>query len=288
MLENSLFHKNPAPMSKDVFSRYSAFVQDVLGIKMPESKKTMLQGRLLKRMRAVGKETYEEYYDYVFGARGMNRELANMIDAITTNKTEFFREPNHFEYLVRTAAPELIRAGGVGVRGDLLVWSAGCSTGEEPYTLAMVLNEFAERRPGFRFSILATDICTDALQTAALGIYGHEKAEPIPMMMRRKYLLRSKDRNKNQVRIAPELRAAVRFRGLNLMKEAFGIREKKDIIFCRNVIIYFNRITQERVLNRLCRHLNPGGYLFTGHSETLSNFNAPLKAVAPTIYRKLG
>lgn len=274
------------PMSEKTFSRLREFVQDELGIKMPDAKKTMLQSRLLKRLRAVGKKSYEEYCEYVFSSQGMPRELTHMIDVITTNKTDFFREPKHFDYLVQTALPELINTRGTGMREKACIWSAGCSTGEEPYTLAMVLSDFAEKFPGFRFTILATDLSTRVLETAKLAVYDHEKVAPIPMDMRKKYLLRSKDRRSGKVRVIPELRSVVRFGRLNFMENDFGLRETLDIIFCRNVIIYFERSVQEKVLNRLCRYLNPGGFMFMGHSETLNGLNVPLIPMATTIYRK--
>lgn len=274
-------------MSAETFERFRAFVQTELGIKMPETKKTMLQSRLLKRLRAVGKQTYEEYYEYVFNSPGINRELVNLIDVITTNKTDFFREPRHFDYLVQTTLPQLIRISGTGVRREARVWSAGCSSGEEPYTLAMVLSEFAAAYRGFQFSILATDVSTRVLETAKLAIYENEKVEPIPLALRKRYLLQNKDKTKGLVRIVPELRSLVRFQRLNFMDVDFSIPKSMDIIFCRNVLIYFSRPTQEKVLNRLCRYLIPGGFLFMGHSETLNGFKVPLVQTAPTIYRRI-
>ena len=278
----------PGDMSAETFSRFSAFVHNELGIKMPETKKTMLQSRLLKRLRASGKKTFEEYYDYVFSPQGASQELAHMIDVVTTNKTEFFREPKHFVYLVQTALPEMIRKCGIGIRQTAKIWSAGCSTGQEPYTLAMVLGEFAAGNPGFEYMILGTDISTRVLETARLAIYDHELVAPVTMALRKKYLLQSKDRSRHKVRIIPELRSKVRFRQLNFIDSDFGLREIMDIIFCRNVLIYFDRHTQEMVLNRLCRHLKPGGYLFLGHSETLNGLNVPLISAGPTIYQKRG
>ena len=286
MHDNSQMSAVSGTMSDETFARFSAFVQTELGIKMPAAKKTMLQSRLLKRLRAVGKQTYEEYYDYVFGSQGMTRELVNLIDVITTNKTDFFREPKHFDYLVQTALPQLIRICGTGIRRKVRVWSAGCSTGEEPYTLAMVLSEFAAACRGFQFSILATDISTRVLETAKIAIYEHEKAEPIPMLLRKQYLMQSKDKTKGTVRIVPELRSIVRFQRLNFMDDDFGMPKPVDIIFCRNVLIYFDRPTQEKVLNRLCRYLNPGGFMFMGHSETLNGLRVPIVQAAPTIYRR--
>ena len=288
MSTNSYGMINMGTMSDELFQRFSTFVYHELGIKMPPVKKTMLQSRLLKRLRVLNKKTYEEYYDYVFSSRGRNGELKHMIDVITTNKTDFFREPKHFDYLTQTALPDLIRSRGTGLRKKAQIWSAGCSTGQEPYTLAMVLCEFALNYPGFQYAILATDISTRVLEAAELAVYDHENVGPISIALRKKYLLQSKDNCKGKVRIIPELRSMVRFQRLNFMDSDFDLRESMDIIFCRNVIIYFDRSTQEKVLNRLCRHLKPGGYMFMGHSETLNGLKVPLILTAPTVYRKLG
>ncbi len=274
------------PMTGRTFSRFSHFIKDELGINITDAKQTMLQARLQKRMRALGLSSFDDYYDYVFSDRGRETELLHMIDVITTNKTDFFREPKHFEFLTGTLLPEMIRTHGTGVRRRLAVWSAGCSTGEEPYTLAMVLSDFASRWPGFGFSILATDISGDVLKKAVTGIYDHEKIVPVPMPMRKKYLLRSKDRKRDMVRVVPEIRSRVTFQRLNLMERDFRLRESFDIIFFRNVIIYFDRPTQERVLNSICRHLKPEGAIFLGHSETLNGLNVPLRSVVSTVYRK--
>lgn len=276
-----------ARLSDRDFRRLGDFIQSEYGIKMPDSKKTMLEARLQKRLRATGIQTFSEYCDYVFSEEGVRKELINMIDMVTTNKTDFFREPAHFDYLTKHTLPDLINKTGAGMRRPLMLWSAGCSTGEEPYTLAMVLSDFAERHPGFRFVILATDLSTLVLERAMMGIYDEAKTAPVPDQMRRKYLMRSKDRSLNQARVVPELRELVRFRRLNFMEEDFGMREMMDIIFCRNVIIYFDRHTQEKLLNRFSRHLQDGGYIFMGHSETLSGLDVPLYPVAPTVYRKI-
>ncbi len=268
------------------FLRLSGLVYAKCGIKMPASKKIMLEARVRKRLRELGMDSFRQYCDYLFSKEGMGRELIPMIDAVTTNKTDFFREPRHFDYLVETALPGLMKTHGSGISRKLAVWSAGCSTGEEPYTLAMVLNEFRERRPAFHFLVLATDISTKVLDRAIRGIYKQEKAETVPAELKKKYLLRSRDRGQGLVRIVPELRSQVRFRRLNFMDEDFGMREPMDIIFCRNVIIYFDRPTQEKLVNRLYNHLIPGGYLFMGHSETLSGLCVPLVSVGPMVYRK--
>lgn len=275
-----------AAMSGKDFARLSEFIHNECGIKMPPAKKTMLEARLLKRLRKLGFRSFTEYCDYVFSPEGAEHELVHMIDVVTTNKTDFFREPVHFEYLTRTALPELIRRAGAGISKNLVIWSAGCSSGEEPYSLAIALSEFAGQYPGFRFTVLATDISTRMLEKARTGIYEEERADPVPMQLKCKYFLRSKDRSKGLVRIVPELREMVKFRRLNFMDDDFGFREKLDIIFCRNVIIYFDRPTQEALINRFCRYLIPGGYVFMGHSETLHGLDVPLVQAAPTIYRR--
>lgn len=298
-LPNDQFH----PMSDKTFLRFSSFIHNELGIKMPEVKKTMLQARLQKRLRKLGIRSFEEYYDYVFSSEGMASELAHMVDVVTTNKTDFFREPQHFDFLVQTALPDLLKKKQISLKpahkpdsGEnpapdpkkrIFIWSAGCSTGEEPYTLAMVLSDFTYRCPGFTFSILATDISTRALKTAMLGIYDHERVEPVPLRLRKKYLLKSKDRNKDLVRIVPELRSHIKFRRLNLMDSSFCIHEKLDIVFFRNVLIYFDRPTQEAVLKRICHHLNTESYMFLGHSETLNGLEVPLTPVTTAVYRKI-
>src|SRR5512143_2120237 len=224
-------------LSRKDFGRLSAFVYELCWIKLPPGKKTMVEARLRKRLHALEMNSYDDYCDYLFGPEGRRGEVVRMIDLVTTNKTDFFREPVHFDYLLGTCLPEFCDAARGRPWRKMSVWSAGCSTGEEPYTLAMVLSEFAETRPGFRFSILATDISTKVLETAALGIYDEERIAPVPPAMQRKYLLKSRDRSKGLVRVAPVVRSHVDFRQLNLMDENFGIREWLDVIFCRNVII---------------------------------------------------
>ncbi len=271
-------------LSEGDFLRLSTFIQQELGIKMPPAKKALLESRLQKRLRALGCGTFSEYCDALFGPGGMERELVFMLDLVTTNKTDFFRESHHFDLLVKSILPAV--ASGPGRRVSL--WSAGCSTGEEPYTLAMVLSEFASGRPGlgFDFEILATDVSTRVLEAACKGIYKEERLAPVPEAFRRRYFLRSRDRSSGLVRVAPEAREKVRFARLNLMDEEFPVEGPFDIIFCRNVIIYFDRETQERLMWKFCSHLKAGGYLFLGHSETLSGLGLPLTKVGASVYMK--
>ena len=277
------------PMTQAEFGRFSEFIGSQCGIKMPPSKKIMLEARLQKRLRTLGISTFGEYYAYIHGAGG-DDELVHMLDAVTTNKTDFFREPAHFDILAQTILPSFLQEQEQEAQRDrpFCIWSAGCSTGEEPYTLAMVLTDFAEQHSSFRFSILATDISSRVLDRAREAVYDGERVATVSQAMKQKYLLRSKDRSRNIVRIAPAVRSAVQFRRLNLMEEAFSFSEPLDAIFCRNVIIYFDRPTQEQLIDRFCRVLRPNGYLFLGHSESIHGFSLPLRRVVSTVYRKIG
>jgi chemotaxis protein methyltransferase CheR len=277
-----------AVLSGRDFSKLSSFILDQCGIRLPLSKKQMLEGRLRRRLRTLGFNSFDRYMEYLLGPEGeKNAEFIHLIDEVTTNKTDFFRESKHFELLTKSVLPELIDTHGLGVRTKLNVWSAGCSTGEEPYTIAMVLSEFAETVPAYHFSVLATDISTKVLEKAAKAIYESAQVEVIPMQLKKKYLLKSKERNRNLVRVTPALRALVRFQRLNLLERAFAIGQPMGVVFCRNVLIYFDRATQEAVLKNICRYMTTGGYLFTGHSETLHNMDLPLEQCDSTVYRRL-
>ncbi len=273
-------------MSDRDFLRLSRFIYESCGINLPPGKKTMIEGRLRKRLRALGMDSFGRYCEFLFSPSGMQSEHVHMIDVVTTNKTDFFREPEHFDYLSKTVLPELVLSPGA-TRRRINVWSAACSTGEEPYTLSMVLAEFAQECSRFDFSVLATDISTVVLEKAALGIYEHERVIPVPMMLRKKYLLKSRHKEKGLVRIAPELRGYVRFRRLNFLDDDYGIDERMDVVFCRNALIYFDRPTQEKFVFRFLEHMRRGGYLFIGHSESLNGMELPLEQTAATVYRKL-
>ncbi len=271
-----------AKLSSQDFARLSAFIEGRCGIHTAASKQTFLETRLRKRLRALGLSTFDQYCSRVLTG-GLTEELAELVDAITTNKTDFFRESPHFDLLAQLALPELVQRPSAGVRPELKVWSAGCATGEEPYTLAMVLSE-ALGESG-RFRILATDISHHVLKKAASGRYSDSQVQPVPLELRRKYL----ERNsvcRDQLRIAASLRARIEFRYLNLLDAEFGPPEVFDVIFCRNVLIYFQRQIQEQVLRRLCRSLVPSGFLFLGHAETINGMDLPLTPVAPTVYRR--
>lgn len=266
------------------YTRLCNLIYDKAGIRLGTEKKTMLEVRIKRRLKALELSSYGQYCDYLFGHQGLKEELVSLIDVVTTNKTDFFREPKHFNFLVETALPELTARDGGG--RPLLIWSAGCSSGEEPYTLAMVLSEYGQTHPGFRFRILATDISTNVLAKAEMGVYSSDVVDPVPPALKRKYLMGSRDPGSGKVRVVPELRRLIEFRRLNFMDADYRMTEKADAIFCRNVIIYFDRATQEKVLQRLSKHLAPRGYMFVGHAETLHDMDLPLTPVAPALYRK--
>jgi chemotaxis protein methyltransferase CheR len=275
-------------MSARDFERLSEFISGHCGIKMPPVKRILLESRLQKRLRALGIASFHEYCEFLFTAPEGAGELVLMIDAVTTNKTDFFREPVHFSFLSETLLPEFFRDHGHAMGKPFTIWSAGCSSGEEPYTLSIILSEFARRNPGFQFAIIATDISTKVLEKARLGIYDEEQIAMIPNELKNQYFMRSKERDKGLVRVVPALRSAIQFRRLNLMDEYFAIPESSiDALFCRNVMIYFDRGTQNKLLERFCRYLKRGKYLFLGHSETVQGFDLPLVRIESTIYRKV-
>jgi chemotaxis protein methyltransferase CheR len=268
-------------LSKRNFDRLAHIIQDYSGIRMPASKTTMLEGRLRRRVRATGHATLEDYCRYLFDHDGIEAEFLHLIDVVTTNKTDFFREPAHFAYLRENILPQIAARGARGIRA----WSSACSIGAEPYTLAMLLDEFAEQT-GIDYRILATDLSTDVLATALKGIYSADMIDPVPRPLADKYVMRPQDPRDRRVRMSPRLRSRIGFARFNLMSDTYRVGEPMDLIFCRNVLIYFDKATQGKVLRKLADCLAPGGHLFVGHSETVSGFNLPLKQVAGTILMK--
>jgi chemotaxis protein methyltransferase CheR len=278
-------HDRDEGISAADYARLRKLIYDEAGIALGSERATMLEGRIRRRLKELALPSYHEYCRFLFTGEGRECELIPLIDVVTTNKTDFFREPKHFDFLVATALPELTAAAGN--RRPMLVWSAGCSTGEEPYTLAIVLTEYALSHPGFSFRILATDISTVVLRKASLGIYPADAVRPVPPPLQARYLMRSRDPGLPRVRIVPELRSLVEFRRLNFMDHDYRLSTPVDAIFCRNVIIYFDRPTQQRILRKLAACLASGGFLFVGHAETLHDMDLPLVPVAPSLYRKL-
>ena len=266
------------------FADFQQVITASLGIKMPPTKQVMLQSRLHHRLRELGIETFDEYHARFFGDPAHRAaELEHLLNLATTNKTDFFREPDHFDVLANEILPAWRRAPSGSA---FSVWCAGCATGEEAYTIAMVLAEQRRVAP-FEFFIRATDVSTRVLETARQAVYAEDHAEPIPLALRQRYLLRSRDRAVRQVRVAPELRERVRFGHLNFLSPDFGMREVFDVVFFRNVMIYFDRETQQQVVAKICRQLRPEGRLFIAHSETLQGLALPLSLAGTAAYRRL-
>jgi chemotaxis protein methyltransferase CheR len=266
------------------FKRLSEFIYNNYGIKMPYEKKVMLEGRLRTRLRVNNINSYKEYCDYVFSAEGEKNELVHMIDTVSTNKTDFFREPIHFNYMTSDILPDFTRNGKAS---DLKIWCSATSTGEEPYTIAITLEEYKQKDRNLNYSIYCTDISTRVLEKAILGIYTNDRIVGIPQQIKTKYFLKSKNTLNKTSRIIPEIRKNLTFNRLNLMDDAYQAPHLFDIIFCRNVLIYFDRKTQEEVVNKLCSKLNKNGYLILGHSESITGFAVPLQCVKTTIYQKI-
>lgn len=275
-----------ATLSDPEFEKLSEFIFREYGIKLPKHKKLMLQGRLRSRLKARNMDNFSQYIDFLFSSQGQQIELISMIDVVTTNKTDFFREADHFDFLFDTILNNFFVHNPVGTPFN--IWSAGCSTGEEPYTIAIILNEFKALHPGFNFNILATDLSSKVLEQAKTAIYDEARVEIIPLSLRKNYLLKSKDKQKKEVRIVASLRNSVSFERQNLMQLDKYKRSGFDAVFCRNTLIYFDRPTQIKVVGELVNKLKRGAYLLIGHSESLLNeYLLPLERIAPTIYRKL-
>ena len=276
---------NNMELSEAQFKKIADFIQTNVGIKMPEQKKVMVQSRLYARLKALKMPTFDEYIDYVFQKNEQgDEEIALMINVITTNLTSFFRENPHFEFMKNTALPELSKEFS-----KIELWSAACSSGEEPYTLSIVMQEFMRTNPGKiqDFSILATDISSRVLEKAINAVYPMDSVANLSYDIKKRYFLKSKNRENPLVRLNPETRGKVKFDRLNFMDDDYSISSPKNIIFCRNCLIYFDKPTQEAVIRKLIRHLLPGGYLFLGHSETIFGMDLPLKTVGPTIFKKI-
>ncbi|MCT8001247.1 protein-glutamate O-methyltransferase [Sphingomonas sanguinis] len=265
------------------FDRISTYVYKECGIRLPPAKLTMIEGRLRRRVRATGLSSLSGYCSWLFEGDHLEGEREHLLNAVTTNKTDFSREPKHFDYLMGKVMPRLRDMG----KRRLRVWSAACSTGAEPYTLAMLLDAFAQDQGGPDFGILATDLDSEVLRTARRGIYPAAMLDPVPANLRGRYAMKASDPKRDEMRIVPALRSAIGFAQMNLMDARYPVGDPMDIIFCRNVLIYFDKPTQEKVVRRLTECLAPGGLLFLGHSESITGFDLPLTTVSNTVFQRI-
>lgn len=274
-------------LSNNDFKRLSNFINIELGIKLPPAKKVMLECRLQKRLRILNMDTFKDYCKYFFSDEGMKNELQYLINEVTTNKTDFFREPDHFNYLMESALPKLVENMDASKTDCINIWSAGCSTGQEAYTLAMFLNEFKQKYPDLKYYLQASDISSKVLDNAKLGIYKEEEINDIPYSFRSKYFNKSKNKNEKLIRLKPFIRSQVDFKNINLTDDNVFRGRKFHIIFCRNVIIYFDRELQAKLIRNFVRILHTSGYLFLGHSENICSLKVPLELCSTTVYRKI-
>ena len=263
------------------FEQFRALIYQECGISLNESKKTLLVSRLSKRLRTLELDSFQAYYDLLSGQTESD-EFTLLLDLVSTNKTDFFREPKHFDFLREQILPTLQSTRRVRI------WSSASSSGEEPYTIAMTLYDSVPDPERWDFQILASDISTRVLARAASGVYEGERVRDLPTGLVERHFLKGKGERAGMIKVKPHLSQMVRFRRINLMDDTFPIKSPLDLIFCRNVMIYFDHPTQTQLVTKFHRYLKPGGYLFIGHSESLQRLDQPFESVAPTIYRKEG
>ena len=265
----------------DVFPRVSALMYRISGVNLTEGKRELVRARLSKRMRALGWTSFAQYVDFVESDDG-GAELVEMVDTLTTNKTNFFREVPHFVFLREQVFPHFVESGA-----PLRIWSAGCSSGEEPYSLAMLIRDVFPDSSSRDIRILATDLSGAALARARLGLYEEGQMEGIPPEFRSRSFLKVKDGASGQTRyqVRQEIRSFISLAQLNLM-ERWPMRGPFDVIMCRNVMIYFDRETRQKLIQRFTELLPPEGLLMVGHSESLNGLSHTLSYVQPAVYRK--
>jgi chemotaxis protein methyltransferase CheR len=270
-------------ISDEQFKFFTEYLADRYGLRISAEKRVLLESRLISRLNSLKIDSIEEYIDYTFKSNGSNDEYQFFIEQITTHKTFFFRENYQFEFLSRNLGAYLQKRGP----GQLNTWSAGCSTGEEAYTLGMVLNERKQELPQLDYRIVGTDISIPSLKRAVRGVYTSE-LENLPDSFKRKYFQTIAGLNNEAVEFNnAEIKAKLQFGILNLNNKAYNLPYTFDFVFCRNVTIYFDAKTRNEVLQRILGKIRPGGYLFLGHSETALGTSLPLKSIQPTIYQKL-
>ncbi len=260
------------------FRQIGRLAYEIAGIQLKPGKEELVRTRLSRRIRQLELKGFDEYLR-LLGSDSSGRELREMVEALTTHKTDFYREAGHFDFLREEAFPKFERCR------KIRIWSAGCSTGEEPLTIAMEASEFFSRMRGIDFHILGTDLCRRTLDKARSGAFSEEQMRGLPACHVRKYFRQEQRQDQTFYRAHEDLRALVTYARLNLMAP-WPMRGGFQAIFCRNVMIYFDKPTQERLVNRFFDQLCPGGYLFTGHSESLMGARHPFQFIQPAVYLK--
>ncbi|RXH58627.1 CheR family methyltransferase [Granulicella sibirica] len=279
MPSSTLLSLDAAPVLHPAeFEKIRRLAYEHCGIDLHNGKQSLVAARLSKKLRELGLRTFQEYYDHVTADRS-GAAMATMIDFLTSNHTSFFREPRHFDFLRKTIYPTL------RTRPEIHIWSAACSSGEEPYSIAMSLLEEGGAEAAASVCIKATDISTRVLETARRGIYPSERFQGIPMPVLQRYLLKGHNASADRFRFRNEVRSMITFEHFNLMESIPG-SYRCSVIFCRNIMIYFDKPTQQSLVARLSARLEDGGYLFIGHSESLNAISHGLDYVSPATYRK--
>jgi chemotaxis protein methyltransferase CheR len=274
----------PAALAEGDFARFQRLVYRESGIWLAECKEALLVARLARRLRERGIATYAQYYRLVADG-GEAEERRKMIEAICTHETHFFREPQHWSFLERTLLPRLRAEAGAGRRPRRVrALSAGCSTGEEPYTLAMTLLEHLPAQEGWSVEVVAADLSTRALERARAGVWPISRAAEIPDRYLRRYMLKGRGDQEGKLAAGAEVRAPLRFQTLNLSEAPLAVAGPFDLVFCRNVLIYFDARSRAAAVERLAGLLEPDGHLFVGHAESLGHLAPRLRCVMPTVY----
>lgn len=267
-------------ITDEEFKKLSDYIKVNYGIKLNEEKRALLMGRLQNVLSENNFSNFSDYYKYVISDK-TGSALITLVNKVTTNHTFFMREAEHFSYFRDKVLPYL--KSTVGTK-DLRIWSAGCSSGEEPYTLAMLIDEFFNAEKFlWDTKVLATDISTKVLNTAMKGVYGNEDIAVLPQRWRLNYFKKFDDKNSI---ITDKIKNEVIYRRFNLMEEIFPFKRKFHVIFCRNVMIYFDAKTRFELVKKFYNMTEPGGYLFIGHSESLSNDDTKYKYIMPAVYKK--
>lgn len=275
-------------ISDELFQKLGKVITENYGIKMSPDKKIMFQARLQRRLHELKIKSFDEYALNFFNQKNDSNELKVIADFISTNKTDFFREKEHFQFISEHFLPEYLPMKNAVSGQNIRIWSAGCSSGQEAYSIGITMDEFLRNQKHlFRYSILATDISERMLRTAKLAIYPGSAVNEIPMEIKHRYFLKSKDPADPKVRVVKEIRDKVQIAYLNLMSDTYLDGPKFDIIFLRNTLIYFETRTQYEVLRKVIAGLNTGGCLFIGHSESLINLQLPIQSIAPSVYVKI-
>lgn len=276
-----------AVIEDNEFNYLKGIIYERTGIALAPHKKIMLQSRLNSRLRVLGMSTYKDYVQKLKSEKVFfNTEIDEIINKVTTNKTDFFRENHHFEFLKNTVFPVLEERSKKTYKKNIRIWSSACSTGEEPYSIAMTVLDYFSTRPGWDIKIVASDIDTNVLKTAEKGIYKDDRLAPVEKSTVMKYFTSSKENDGTYYTVRQPLRDLIQFKKINLLETGYPFTEKFDVIFCRNVIIYFDKETQKKIFAGFERVIHEDGFLIIGHSETLFGISENFKFLGHTIYQK--